>query len=542
MKKYSNLILAIFILLIYSSSFAKNNSNSEEPNWNNEVIYHIFQRSFYDSNGDRNGDINGVIQKLGYLKELGVTTIMFTPLYESDFYHNYFARNYKKIDPKYGRLIDYLTFIKEVHRNGMKFIMDMETQYAQNGNIWFDDSYKNPNSKYSDYIYYSDSLNRYPQQFFVPSGSELVFSRAWPDLKLNIVYLNLNSQKVKDWTKNFYAYWVDPNGDGKFDDGVDGFRIDHMMDDLDNLGKFTQMFTDFWNPVFKNCKAINPKLFVVGEQSNWAEYGEDMISKGGIDASFGFPIQFAITGTPAYFIRDSADLSLKSSLNAANIGKQVELTLKRIPKGKNYIIFIENHDTERFASIVKKDKRKIRCGAVLNILLPGIPSIYYGQELGVTGEIGNWGYDINHIPVREAFPWTPNPDEPGTAVFYKDSGPCWDQSYFKTGESGKFALSVQKMDSTSLWNLYRKLIHFRRTSKAIANGDFKLIQTANQGILAFSRENSGEKVIIMMNLSEDTNTTGILSNKKPDFQEKTSIQGDNLVFQPYGFIVLKAYQ
>lgn len=282
-------------------------------------------------------------------------------------------------------------------------------------------------------------------------------------------------------------------------------------------------------------------MFVAGEQSNWTEYGEDMISKGGIDASFGFPIQFALAGTPTYFIHDSADQSLKNSLNASNIGKQVEQNLKRIPKGKNYINFIENHDTERFATIVKKDKGKISCGAVLNILLTGIPSIYYGQEMGVTGEIGNWGYDINHIPVREAFPWTPYPDDPGTAVFYKDSGPCWDQSYFKTGESGKFALSVQKMDSTSLWNLYRKLIHFRRTSKAITNGDFKLIQTANQGILAFSRENSGEKVIIMMNLSDNTSTTRLLSDKKSDFQENTSIQSDNLVFQPYGFIVYKEY-
>ena len=351
----------------------------------------------------------------------------------------------------------------------------------------------------------------------------------------------MNSQKVKDWTKKFYAYWVDPNGDGKFDDGVDGFRIDHMMDDLDNLGKFPHLFTDFWNPVFKNCKAINPQLFVVGEQSNWAEYGEDMISKGGIDASFGFAIQFALAGTPTYFIRDSTDQSLKNSLNTSNIGKQVVQTLKRIPKGKNYISFIENHDTERFASIVKNDKRKTRCAAVLNILLPGIPSIYYGQELGVTGKIGNWGYDANHIPVREAFPWTPNPDDPGNAVFYKDSEPVWDQSYFKTGESGKLALSVQKKDPRSLWNLYCKLIHFRRVSKVIRNGDFKLVQTANPGILAFSREIAGENIIIMMNLTESSNTTRLLSDKKPDFQEETSVQGDNLVFQPYGFIVYKEH-
>ena len=264
-----------------------------------------------------------------------------------------------------------------------------------------------------------------------------------------------------------------------------------------------------------------------------------MIQKSGIDASFGFPIQFAIAGTPDYFRGNSADSSLKNSLDANNIGKQVIETLKRIPKGKYYINFIENHDTERFASVAKKNKDKTKCAAVLNILLPGIPSIYYGQELGVTGKIGNWGYDVNNIPVREAFPWTPNPDDPGTAVFYKDSGPWWDQSYFKTGESEELALSGQQKDPSSLWNLYSKLINFRKTNDAIRNGDFKLIETGKPDILAFSRETPDEKVVIMLNLSENCLTTKLASINKFDFQEKASNHGNSFVFQPYGFVVYR---
>jgi len=539
MKKFILIFKRLPALLFICCFFAVGSIYAKEPDWYHEIIYHVFQRSFYDSNGDRNGDINGVIQKLDYLKELGITTIMFTPLYNSDCYHNYFATDYEKIDPKYGTMDDYLSLIKAIHKNGMKFIMDMETQYAQNGNNWFDDSYKNPGSKYSDYIYYSDSLNRYPEQFFIPSHSDLVFSKAWPDIKLNIVYLNLNNQKIKDWTRNFYAHWVDPNRDGKFDDGVDGFRIDHMMDDLDNKGTFTNMFVNFWKPVFQYCKAINPNLFVIGEQSNWAEYGDEMIEKSGIDASFGFPIQFAITGTPEYFRRNSSDSTLKYSLNANHIGKQVSQTLQRIPHGKYYFSFLENHDTERFASVVKNDKRKIACGAILNLLLPGIPSIYYGQELGVTGQIGNWGFDANHIPVREAFPWTPNPDDPGTAVFYKGTGQWWNQSYFKTGASEKLALSVQQKDPASIWNLYRHLIDFRKTNRAITEGNFNQIQTGSPDILAFSRESGNEKVVVMLNLTENTVTTKLPSVKNYQFQEEIRIKGDCLVFQPYGYIVYK---
>ena len=118
----------------------------------------------------------------------------------------------------------------------------------------FDDSYKNPASAYTDFIYYPDSLNEFPEQIFMPSRSALHDFTAWPGDKHHIVFLDLNHPKVKQWMIDFYAYWVDPNQDGSFDDGVDGFRIDHIMDDLDYKGLFTNMYQDFWQPIFKACK------------------------------------------------------------------------------------------------------------------------------------------------------------------------------------------------------------------------------------------------------------------------------------------------
>ncbi|MEI8114895.1 MAG: alpha-glucosidase C-terminal domain-containing protein, partial [Bacteroidia bacterium] len=150
-----------------------------------------------------------------------------------------------------------------------------------------------------------------------------------------------------------------------------------------------------------------------------------------------------------------------------------------------------------------------------------------------------WGFDANHIPVREAFPWTPNPDHAGTAVFYKGTGSWWDQSYFRTGESEKIALSVQQKDTTSIWNLYRRLIDFRKTNRAITEGNFYQIQTGSPDILAFSRESGNEKVVVMLNLSENTVTIKLPSVKKYQFQQKIRTDGDNLVFKPYGYIVQK---
>src|SRR6202007_2390518 len=127
-----------------------------------EVIYHVFQRSFFDSNGDPQRDLNGLRSKLDYLQQLGVTAIQLTPLYESIYYHNYFAKDFYKIDPRYGTMRDYLLLVKAAHRRGMKIYLDMETQYVASDHIWFRESYNNPKSKYADYIVYTDKTNSTP--------------------------------------------------------------------------------------------------------------------------------------------------------------------------------------------------------------------------------------------------------------------------------------------------------------------------------------------------------------------------------------------
>jgi glycosidase len=498
----------LFILLLILSNCdsmrqtdtAQDAPASQPIDWRNEVIYHVMQRSFYDSNGDAHGDLNGFVEKLDYLQKLGVTTILFTPLYESGFYHNYFPTDYEKIDPEYGTMEDYIHFVKAVHKRGMKFLMDMETQYAQSGHIWFDDSYKNPASPYSDFIYYADSGNEYSEQIFIPSRSPLYEFTAWPGNKYNIVFLNLNHPTVKEWMKNFYAYWVDPNGDGNFDDGVDGFRIDHIMDDLDYKGLFTNMYRDFWKPIFTHCKSINSNLFILGEQSNWNEYGEKMVKESGADAAFSFPIRFAIAGEEG--THDMYKASERSDLlfHPTRIHSAVQETMKRFSGNTYSINFLENHDTERWATTVNANADIMRLSTMLNILLPGVPSIYYGQELGVTGRVQEWHSDANHIPVREAFPWTEDPYQTGMATWYKETGPWWDESFYVKGGAEKFALPAQKDDPNSMWNHYRKLIALRNQYEPFRKGDYQPVLQDNENVMAFVRQSGNEKALVILNL------------------------------------------
>ena len=546
MKKTSYFI---WLCVVAGSLFCCKQSEKEvqiqkakEPiNWNNEVIYHVMQRSFYDSNGDLHGDLNGFVEKLDYLKQLGVTTILFTPLYESDFYHNYFPTNYYNIDPEYGSKEDYINFVKAVHEKGLKFLMDMETQYAQEGNIWFDDSYKNPTSKYSDFIYYTDSLNQYPEQIFLPARSPLFNFKAWPGESHHIVILDLNQAPVKNWMKEFYLYWVDPNKDGNFDDGVDGFRIDHIMDDLDYKGIITSMYADFWNPIFTACKEVNPNIFVLGEPANWGEYGDDMITRSGADASFNFPLKFALSSKKA-----SQDMFEKTEIKKVEIDPNqvhtiIDSTLSKFKNGKYNVNFIENHDTERYATTVEGNSGLLRLGAVLNILLPGIPSIYYGQELGVTGTTHEWGSDANHIPVREAFPWTTNYHDKGIAVWYKDTGQWWDISFWQTQAIDKLALSEQLKDKGSLWYHYQKLLELRKSHEALRLGDYQPLFFDTTGLLAFKRTTASDSVTVIVNVTDKTiNIPNYLVSKAEMFysQGQLNVNG-NVTLEPYGFLIFK---
>lgn len=520
-----------------------NRSGGAPVDWNDEVVYHVFLRSFYDSNGDRNGDLTGLKQKLGYLQELGVTTILCTPLYESGFYHNYFPTDYKQIDPEYGTMQDYLDLIRAVHRRDMKFLMDMETQYAQSGNKWFDDSYGHPGSQYSDFIYYSDSLNRVPAQIFMPVGSPLYDFRAWPGVNYNIVMLDLNNRRVRQWMKEFYASWVDPDGDGDLSDGVDGFRIDHIMDDLDDKGLFTNLYADFWKPIFDSCRSVNPDLFVVGEQADWLSYGDRMVGESGADAAFGFAVKFAVSGLAERADMYGEDDTSASDMDPGRIHRAVRETMKRFGDSTYFVNFIENHDVDRWATLVHGNDGLLRVGAVLNMLLPGIPSVYYGQELGLTGKVGDWGSDANHIPVREAFPWTPDPDEAGTAVFYKDTGPWWDSSFYNTGAARHLALSVQRSDPGSLWNFYRELIATRKKYEALRRGDYQPVDTADARLLAFDRAVRDEALRVFVNLSgEPVDIAPVFSGGgsmepvagNPDFGSDARFE-----LAPYGFVVLQ---
>lgn len=446
-----------------------------------EIIYHIFQRSFYDSNGDQHGDLNGIRGKLDYMQQLGVTAILLTPLYESAFYHNYFASDFEKIDPKYGTMQDYLLLVKDIHHRGMKLYMDMETQYVTEDHIWWKDGINSPKSKYADYIIYDDGAHTKPTSIVYGLNGLLGYDSVYR----KITTVNLNSPKVLDYNYRLFKYWMDPNGDGKFDDGVDGFRLDHMMDNLDNKGLMPHLFDTFWNPLLNKLRQVNPKINIVAEQANWASFGVDYLTHGGVDRVFDFRLAFAIR-----------------SFKKSELIKAADSTFLLTPAEKQQVIFIENHDTPRFSYGVDGNLSKLKIGAALNLLLGGIPSIYYGQELGMTGTSGKFGgTDANEIPNREAFEWYKSDQGKGMAYWYKLKGP-WKDKFDNDKPNDGISLEEEKNDPNSLWSFYRDMISLRGSNPVLIQGGYKSLQNNNDQIFSFERAEGDKRVVVAINLSD----------------------------------------
>lgn len=438
----------------------------------NEIFYHIFTRSMRDSNGDRQGDLKGIEQSLPYLQKLGVTSILLTPLYPSPFYHNYFASDFNGIDPEYGTMGDYRRLVRAIHARRMKIYLDQEFQYVAYDHPWFKSALGNPASPYSDFFFFHGPNNTKPE-----SGVfNITIAPRFPGAATGITMLNVKSPKFKRWATDYLTRWSDS--------GVDGFRIDHMMDDLDNKGILTGLFDDFWKPLFAKLKTRNPKLQLIAEQSDWGD-GSDFLRRGGVDAAFAFPLTGAIR-----------------SFDKAKIVAAIGTVDKAIPPGKHELVFVENHDMGRIASDPGMTPEKLRTAATLMILLKGTPSIYYGQELGMRGTPRDeYKSDEREIGMREAFEWSAKVEAPANALWYKGPRSYWTERFARDDDG--VSVAEQDKDPASLLNHYRRLLALRKAHPAFVDGTQRVVPSGNK-ILVVERGSGGEKILIVSNLSDQS--------------------------------------
>lgn len=528
-------VLAFLLMLVILTGCSKSGSYPSKQEVkttddNYRTYYEVFLSSFYDSNGDGKGDINGLTQKLDYLNDghgngLGVTGIWLMPIMPSPSYHKYDVTDYFNIDPQLGTMDDFKKLISECHARGIKLIIDYEINHSSDKNPWFVSAVqsimKNPdkpgNNKYLNY--YNFTRGGKPDGQYQQIGNtgwyyEDEFSPSMPDL-------NLDSANVKQEISKSIKFWLST--------GIDGFRLDAV---LSYYGGYNfcnnNKNISFLNWFADTCKAINPKTYIVGEA--WTDSSAiSQYYKSHVDSFFAFPLA-GKTGIIAKTL-ESGD----TGNNAQTFAQEECDWLKLLYSERTNAVdapFLSNHDMDRSAGYFNHDLSKTKMAAGMYLTLSGNAFIYYGEEIGMTGD----GKDENK---REPMLWS-NKDRSGMT-----NGPPNMDSISPLYP----AADIQDNDKNSLLNYYRLAVRLRNENPEITRGTETYVPiSGDTNIAAIQKEYKGSKLLVVYNTSTNSKTVSIPKNKfsyskvigslTPD-GIKIALHGDKLTLQPYSIAVLK---
>ena len=441
---------------------------------NARVYYQIFVGSFSDSNGDGLGDLRGIINRFDYLNDgdpnsgmsLGIEGIWLSPIFTSPTYHKYDCNDYYEIDPKFGTMEDLKELVELCHARGVQIILDLVVNHTSTRHVWFQ-KFLTAHQNYDDsdpyYDFYTWGTGSQPGRSFHKLGNtshfyEGNFSNEMPELN----YDNPNVRQAMVDVAKFYL-----------DLGVDGFRFDAAK--YIYYGE-AERNTDFWDWYMGELRSIKPDVYSVAEvwdgdgvtipyNSSTNCFNFTMSQVGGQIA------QTAANGDPGVMAR-----YIESYLQQ----------IRALRPDAMLCSFIANHDMDRTAGFLPISNGRAFVGANLNILTPGSPFIYYGEEIGLRGSRGGANTDANR---RLAMLW-------GDGDTVKDPIGA---DYDSAGRNGTVA--DQLPNGKSLYNHYKKLIAIRQANPEIAYGEFKALELEGTKAGGFLSTWQGKTVCVLHNTS-----------------------------------------
>lgn len=443
--------------------------------WNDDVFYEIFVRSFYDSNGDGIGDFNGITQKLDYLNDgdphtdtdLGITALWLMPIYPSPSYHGYDITDYRAVNPQYGTMDDFKHLLNEAHKRGIKIIIDFVINHTSDQHPWFINSASGPGAAKRNWYIWSSNDPGYAgpwgQQVWYEKNGSYYYAIFWsgmPDL-------NYGNKDVTAEIEDIAQYWYK-------DIGIDGYRMDaaqYLVESGQNQAN-TDATRAWWRNFYAFQKNLDPGLMSVGEV--WISTADVVPYTGkGLDYCFEFDLASALVN------------SVKSG-NPEGLKNKLQEVVDSYPP-LQYGVFLTNHDQNRVMDELGQDVRKARLAAGILLTLPGIPYIYYGEEVGMLGTKP----DEN---IRRPMQWSGDTNGGFT------SGTPWEALNTNFNE---FNVNTMSADSSSLWNVYRRFIHLRAGNEALREGDYTGVESGNSYVLAYLRSTPDESLLVIHNFRLD---------------------------------------
>ncbi len=441
--------------------------------WNETVFYEVFVRSYFDSNSDGIGDFKGLMQKLDYLNDgdattdsdLGIKALWLMPIMQSPSYHGYDVSNYKAVQNQYGSSTDFKNLVQAAHQRGIKIVIDFVINHSSDQHPWFQKSANN-DPFYKNFYRWTPSKPSYTgpwgQEVWHAKNSAFYYGLFWsgmPDL-------NYQYAPLVDSIMSAADFWLDSMN-------VDGFRLDaamYLYEDGSNLQNLPQTIS-FWKSFNDHCKTKQPNMMTVGEV--WSDGNTIKLYNQKLDYCFEFNIATALI----------------NGINAGDptpIKTAVKYAYENYPF-LQYGLFLTNHDQNRVIESFGNNQLKNKAAAALYLSLPGVPYLYYGEEIGMSGTKPDES-------IRRPMQWTA-----GTNAGFSNATPWYGiNSNYRT-----MNVLEQKKDSNSLWHFYKNAIQNRNKTQALQTGTYKNLANNRNGVYSFLRQKDGENIVVICNLSNN---------------------------------------
>lgn len=483
-----------------------------------DVFYHIMPITWRDgpdsdaSDPNRYGDLVGMREGLPYLDDLGITAIWMNPIFPSPAYHGYQHGAADSINPWFGTESDFADFNVAAHALGIEVYIDFVVYGISHNSPWFSSAFANPGSPFDSWLaFYNGSNTDYQGYTF----------NTWNGDSVGFIHWDLRTPAATSLVSDWAVKWLDPNTDGDFSDGVDGYRLDHVWVNYGNgPDGWGYNLSTFWDTWHNAIRSANPGVFTFAEQHNWGSHGAEYLPQ--FDAAMTKPFEFAA--------RDAL-----FNENADPLYGQMRATIDSLPSGQGtYVAIIGDHDVDRLASAIGATSAgalgRAEAAAAVLLLQPFPPVIYSGDEIAMLGTKQDYGSDANDIPMREPFKW--NAVEGAPMSRYHQENFFATSNQFSSNNDGR---SVQEQSSSGVLQSYKDLIARRHANVALRRGDYHEIDATSGSVWAFLRHyeqgdapiaDPTQAIAVAINLSSLPVTTQL--DLSPYHEDGESLAATNL--------------